>query len=90
MATTATSSWWELAACQSADPELFFPMSGIGLGQAEVTRAKQYCGRCGIRQRCLDYAIDSNQAHGIWGGTSEEERMVIAAQRRHIIERISA
>ena len=23
-------TWWELAACQAADPELFFPVSAAG------------------------------------------------------------
>jgi WhiB family transcriptional regulator, redox-sensing transcriptional regulator len=90
VATKATSSWWELAACRSADPELFFPISSTGAEQANVVRAKALCGRCDIRQRCLDYAIDSHQAHGIWGGTSEEERQVIVARRRRDLVRVPA
>lgn len=90
MATNATSSWWNMAACLSADPELFFPISNTGAGEANVARAKALCARCRIRQQCLDYAIDSRQAHGIWGGTSEEERQLIAARRRRDLERVPA
>lgn len=90
MATKATSSWWELAACRSAEPELFFPISSGGAGRAEVTRAKALCARCQIREQCLDYAIDTHQAYGVWGGASEDERRLIVRRRRRAAERVPA
>ncbi|HEY2077797.1 MAG TPA: WhiB family transcriptional regulator [Streptosporangiaceae bacterium] len=90
MATEATGSWWDLAACRSADPESFFPVSSTGADQLNVTRAKAMCARCPIRQQCLDFAIDSDEAYGIWGGTSEEERRHIAARRLRDLERVPA
>jgi WhiB family transcriptional regulator, redox-sensing transcriptional regulator len=87
VATKATSSWWELAECRSADPELFFPMTGTRAWRGDVTRAKAMCSRCPIRKQCLDYAIESHQAFGVWGGASEEERRLIAARRRRDLER---
>jgi WhiB family transcriptional regulator, redox-sensing transcriptional regulator len=90
VATEATSSWWNLAACRSADPELFFPISSVGAGQAHVAKAKAVCATCSICQRCLDYAIESHQAHGVWGGTSEDERRPIAARRLRGPERVPA
>jgi WhiB family transcriptional regulator, redox-sensing transcriptional regulator len=89
VATKATNSWWELAACRSVDPDIFFPISRTGPGQADVARAKAICAGCRIRRGCLDYAIDSHQADGVWGGTSEEERRLIAARRRDL-ERVPA
>jgi WhiB family redox-sensing transcriptional regulator len=74
--------WWELAACQSADPELFFPVAAGGVGLADISRAKAICARCAIRQQCLDFSLASAQPHGIWGGATEDERRAIAAQRR--------
>lgn len=88
MATKATSSWWELAECRSADPELFFPMAGTRAWRADVTRAKAMCSRCPIREQCLDYAIESHQAFGVWGGASEEERRLITARRRRDLDRV--
>jgi len=90
MATEAASSWWNMAACRFADPELFFPISSAGPAQADVTRAKAVCARCRIRQRCLDYAIDSHQVFGVWGGASEEERRLIAARRRRSLTKVPA
>jgi WhiB family transcriptional regulator, redox-sensing transcriptional regulator len=88
MATKAGfSAWWELAACQSADPELFFPVVTFGGSATRISRAKAICASCAIRLQCLDYALVSAQPHGIWGGTTEEERRVIAA-RRHLREQV--
>ncbi|HEY2077020.1 MAG TPA: WhiB family transcriptional regulator [Streptosporangiaceae bacterium] len=77
----ATSSWWEQAACRSADPDLFFPVSAARAGLSDVASAKAVCASCAIRRRCLEYALDTRQEHGVWGGTSEDERRAIAASR---------
>ena len=39
------------------------------------------CGECEVRAECLEFALDTNQDSGIWGGLSEEERRVIRRQR---------
>jgi len=77
-ATDVRSDWWSLAACQSADPEVFFPISPLGAAGAHQTaRAKAVCGKCLVRPQCLSYALASRQVHGIWGGTTEEERQLL-------------
>lgn len=82
-AIAAYSEFWDLAACQSADPDIFFPVSDAGPGQAEIARAKAVCTGCQVRARCLEYALVTRQAHGVWGGTSEgERRLMIAARDR--------
>ena len=78
---TTPGDWWLLAACQSADPELFFPISEAGAGQAQTPRAKAICAACTVRQACLNYAVKSRQIHGVWGGTSEEERRPLIQRR---------
>jgi WhiB family redox-sensing transcriptional regulator len=76
-ATDVRSDWWSLAACQSADPELFFPISSLGAGSHEVARAKAVCRQCQVRSQCLSHALASRQVQGIWGGTTEEERQLL-------------
>lgn len=66
--------WRRAAACREADPELFFPVSARGPGAGEVARAKAVCAGCAVRRQCLQYALATRRAHGVWGGTSEEER----------------
>lgn len=85
-ARAAIGSLWEQAACQTADPELFFPVSGAGAGLA-VARAKAVCASCAVRQQCLDFAVETRQPHGVWGGTTEQERRAIAARRQQALVR---
>jgi WhiB family redox-sensing transcriptional regulator len=66
--------WWKSAACQDADPELFFPVSAVGPGREDIARAKAVCASCRVRQPCLEFALATHQVHGVWGGTTEEER----------------
>jgi WhiB family redox-sensing transcriptional regulator len=71
------SDWWGAAACRSADPELFFPISSAGLSRSEVARAKEICAGCQVRPQCLGYALAACELHGVWGGTSAEERQLL-------------
>ena len=70
----ARLGWWLSAACREADPDMFFPVSPAGPGRDEVARAKAVCAACQVRRHCLQFALATHQAHGVWGGTSEEER----------------
>jgi WhiB family transcriptional regulator, redox-sensing transcriptional regulator len=72
---TEAGSWMDRAACASADPDLFFPVSSVGPGSEQIRRAKQICRSCPVLRDCLTFALRTRQAHGVWGGTSEEERI---------------
>ncbi len=73
--------WWRSAACRTADPEMFFPVSSVGPGHDEVARAKEVCASCLVRRQCLQFALATRQGHGVWGGTTEEERRLGASSR---------
>jgi len=74
MTLTAPRDWRLLAACRSADPDLFFPLSDSGQSLEQAAKAKTVCARCEVRRQCLVFALVTGQVHGIWGGTSEQER----------------
>lgn len=80
----ADYSWRNHAICRDTDPELFFPVGTTGYALVQVDRAKEVCRQCPVKTQCLDYALETNQDSGIWGGTSEEERRDI---RRDIARR---
>lgn len=62
--------WRESAACRQAeDKSIFFPERGDSVGPARM-----WCNGCPVRQECLDYALEMNERHGIWGGSSEMDR----------------
>jgi WhiB family redox-sensing transcriptional regulator len=67
-------AWRHQSACQTADPDLFFP---IGFGdevRRNIRQAKEVCAVCPVRQECLDWAVDTRQLFGVWGGLAEDER----------------
>jgi WhiB family redox-sensing transcriptional regulator len=74
MARLVEWSWRMLAACRSVDPDLFFPVSSTGKSLEQADRAKAVCACCIVRRQCLAFALRTRQAHGIWGGLTEEER----------------
>jgi WhiB family redox-sensing transcriptional regulator len=82
-----TIDWSHKAACLVVDPELFFPISPEGLGHAEAERAKVVCRDCPVREPCLDYALSTGQAYGVWGGTDPSERreIILASPRRESV-----
>src|SRR5262252_2238494 len=76
------AGWWTRAACASADPELFFPISYSGPALRQVAQAKAICARCPIQRECLRYALDAGSIQGVWGGMTEDERRRLARRER--------
>ena len=66
--------WRHRARCRDVDPELFFPVGTTGPAEAQVQSAKAICALCPVREECLQWALDTAQDAGVWGGLSEEER----------------
>ncbi len=68
------TEWRESGACITADPELFFPIASGGVSVRQAEQARRICAGCHVRRQCLQFAMDFGEAHGIWGGTTPEER----------------
>jgi WhiB family redox-sensing transcriptional regulator len=81
-AVDTRAEWWSLAACLTADPELFFPISSSGPALRQVARAKAICACCEVQQACLGYALDAGPIQGVWGGMTEEERRLLRQRDR--------
>lgn len=77
----ADYDWRDDALCRDTDPGLFFPVGTTGEALVHIDRAKSVCGECTVSRQCLDFALDTNQDSGIWGGLTEEERRVIRRRR---------
>ncbi|WP_432142401.1 WhiB family transcriptional regulator [Streptomyces sp. bgisy084] len=66
--------WRHDAVCREADPELFFPVGNTGPALLQIEEAKAVCRRCPVMGQCLQWAMESRQDTGVWGGMSEDER----------------
>ncbi|MEV6741795.1 WhiB family transcriptional regulator [Streptomyces sp. NPDC051104] len=70
-------NWRDHAACRHEDPDLFFPIGTTGPALLQTQRAKAVCRRCPVQEECLQWALETDQAIGVWGGTSETERRAL-------------
>ncbi|AXK37504.1 WhiB family transcriptional regulator [Streptomyces armeniacus] len=66
--------WRATSACRDEEPELFFPVGDTGPALAQIEEAKAVCRRCPAMDSCLNWALENGQDHGVWGGTSEDDR----------------
>ncbi len=80
--------WRHVAACRDEDPELFFPIGNTGPALLQIEEAKSVCRRCSVREECLQFALETGQDAGVWGGLSEDERR--ALKRRNARARARA
>ena len=67
---------WRMAAlCRTVDRD-FFDIPSVGLaGQRTHMRIEiAICQECPSQNPCLDYAMDTRQPSGLWGGLLPKER----------------
>jgi WhiB family redox-sensing transcriptional regulator len=68
--------WHALASCRGESTETFYPPDRARGNARRLSerRAKQICESCPVLLPCRRYAVDAQEPHGIWGGTTPEER----------------
>ena len=70
--------WMADGLCLQVDSgDAFFPERG-----SSVRPAKRVCEGCLVREPCLEFTLANNEAFGVWGGMSEQERSRMAGRRR--------
>jgi WhiB family redox-sensing transcriptional regulator len=77
-------AWPRRAACRGPESALFFPPTSSeprADREARESRAKAICSGCPVRLPCLDYALEIEEPHGIWGGLTEHERRALLELR---------
>lgn len=67
----AGDDWRHHAACREEKPDLFYGDKG------DDALAKDTCQICPVRQACLDWALETKEPHGVWGGLDERERRAL-------------
>ena len=85
---SADYSWRKHALCRDTNPELFFPVGNTGAALIQISEAKSVCGKCSVAPQCLEFALETSQDCGIWGGLTEDERRTI--KRTRLAERRAA
>lgn len=81
--------WQARAACLDEDANAFFPVGTTGPALDHIAQAKTVCARCEVRDQCLEWALQTGQDAGIWGGMTEDDRRALrrARARRQKVQR---
>ena len=68
--------WQQEGACRDLPSEMFFHPDGErGPSRRNRERAaKAVCASCPVLMACRTQALASQEAYGIWGGLSEDDR----------------
>ncbi len=85
MLTLTITDWRDLAACQDSEANLFFPVGTTGPAAEHIVEATAICNSCAVQEDCLQYALESNQEAGVWGGYAEDDRRRL--RKRWLAER---
>lgn len=74
-----TGSWFERAACRSADSELFFGphRERPGARHRRERLARRVCLACPIQRVCAAGALAGLERNGLWGGLGENDRAAL-------------
>jgi WhiB family transcriptional regulator, redox-sensing transcriptional regulator len=62
-------AWRARGACQTVDPETFFPAPS-----EPADAAVALCRTCTVQGACLAWALEVGDCHGVWGATTPRER----------------
>ena len=67
--------WSRRAACQGADPDLFFPsVESHANDRYAYTGACAICRRCAVLSNCRRFALEHEPGFGMWGGLTRKGR----------------
>jgi WhiB family redox-sensing transcriptional regulator len=78
------AGWQRLAACRGEDSIFFFAPAYFEKRGEKLAReavAKRICATCPVIDLCLEFALSTQEAHGVWGGLNETERRAVLKAR---------
>ncbi|NUS76742.1 MAG: WhiB family transcriptional regulator [Streptomyces sp.] len=56
---------------------MWFPKGTDAASMADEQEAKETCRHCPVMETCRQWALETRQEHGVWGGLTERDRASI-------------
>lgn len=72
-------------ACAGSSVSLFYPDPRTRSITPEMRKALNLCRGCRVLSECAEYGIN-HEMHGIWGGLTERQRVVIRRERNITVQ----
>jgi WhiB family transcriptional regulator, redox-sensing transcriptional regulator len=79
------TDWQQQGLCRASDSSVFFAPAHFEHKperEAREAKAKAVCAGCPVRSECLEWALETREPYGVWGGYSESERKQILLGKR--------
>lgn len=73
--------WMDDAACADQSSTKFFTRDEPRARESDLKEGLAICRTCPVRSECLDFALEMNCKHGLWGGYTSRERQRMRRQR---------
>ncbi len=73
-----TDDWWRYGKCVGQNPDLWYPNHETG---ETARKAVAICMTCPVRTECLDWALETNELFGVWGGQTVRDRRTLRRSR---------
>lgn len=76
-------SWRDNAACIGHE-DLFYSLEEESKGERrrKEEQAKSVCATCPVFDSCRQFALNSGELYGVWGGLTEAERHRMSGRHR--------
>lgn len=76
-------SWRDQGACIDHEAQFYSAEDEPkGERRRKEERAKSICADCSVLNTCKQFALESGELYGVWGGMTESERHAIAGRAR--------
>ncbi|MEU0017997.1 WhiB family transcriptional regulator [Streptomyces rochei] len=63
--------WQDRAACVGLDSRVFYANGKHA--REQVNAARKVCAACPVAAQCADFAIQTGEKWGVWGGMSQKQ-----------------
>lgn len=73
--------WRDKGLCRNEDPDAWYPAGTSADARATLRHALSVCFACPVRVSCGQWALETREQWGVWGGMSEGQRRRILRRR---------
>jgi len=88
--TVAARPWAARAACAGLDTGLWYPSGDASMAEEQGAEARRICAGCPVQQQCLDWAMETREKFGIFGGLDEHERQNLRRRQQRVARKLRA
>lgn len=72
------TEWGKFAYCLGVETDIFYSLKE----EEQRKVAVEVCGKCAVKELCLLFAVNTEEIHGVWGGSTEKQRAPLIRKKK--------